>query len=123
MATKLSATSLMRLSTCDERLKKIVLKVSETFDFTVLEGHRNQAAQDLAVKQGRSKAPWPTSKHNSMPSKAVDLAPWPVDWKNEAAFNALAMAMAFEAGKQGVAIRWGGTFKSLRDLPHFELES
>lgn len=121
-SNKLSNTSLSRLATCDERLQKVVTAVAAYFDFTVLEGHRGQAAQDLAVQQGRSQTPWPKSKHNSVPSRAVDLAPYPIDWKNEAAFMALAWAVAFEAGKLGIKIRWGGTFKTLRDLPHFELE-
>ncbi len=122
MSYKLSEQSTTRLMTCDERLRSIVTEVSKRLNISVLEGHRGQAAQDLAIAQGRSQTPWPTSKHNKQPSLAVDVVPYPVDWKNESAFNILAMEMAFEAGKQGVRLRWGGTFKSFRDLPHFELE-
>lgn len=126
----LGATSLMRLSTCDERIKSIVLEVSKHFNVTVLEGHRGQAAQDLAVQQGRSKTPWPTSKHNSMPSKAVDIAPYPIDWSDTARFHLLAGAMLLVASQQGVKLRYGGDFNrngnlkddAFKDLPHFEID-
>jgi peptidoglycan LD-endopeptidase CwlK len=127
---KLGATSLMRLATCDERLKDVILEVSKHFDITVLEGHRNEAAQTLAVQQGRSKTPWPTSKHNSMPSKAVDIAPYPIDWNDTARFHYLAGLVRGIAISKGVKIRYGGDFNrdnnlkndSFKDLPHFEID-
>jgi peptidoglycan L-alanyl-D-glutamate endopeptidase CwlK len=127
--SKLGATSLMRLSTCHDLIKIVILEVSKHIDITVLEGHRNEAAQDLAVAQGRSKTPWPTSKHNLMPSKAIDIAPYPVDWSDVARFNYLAGFVKGIAAAKGIKIRWGGDWDSdnnlkeeaFKDLPHFEV--
>jgi peptidoglycan L-alanyl-D-glutamate endopeptidase CwlK len=121
MAYQFGATSLMRLSTCDEKLKEILFEAIKHFDFTVLEGHRGEAAQNLAVQQGRSQTPWPTSKHNSMPSKAVDIAPYPIDWKNIERFKELGALIKKVAAEKKIKIRWGGDFKSFKDYPHFEL--
>jgi len=72
--------SLLQLATCDERLQRIAREAIKYFDFKVIEGHRGEAAQTLAYEKGFSKTPWPYSKHNSQPSRAIDVVPWPVDW-------------------------------------------
>lgn len=125
----LSKTSQQRLSTCDPRLQVIVIAAIKRIDFTVLCGHRGQQDQDDAVARGFSKTPWPKSKHNSLPSAAVDLAPYPIDWHNLDRFKALAMIMIDEAHKAGTKIRWGGDFNrnglpddKFIDMPHFELD-
>lgn len=51
----------------------------------------------------------------------MDLAPYPIDWSNEDSFRQLATIVLEEAAKLGVELVWGGTFKTLVDLPHFEL--
>jgi peptidoglycan L-alanyl-D-glutamate endopeptidase CwlK len=111
----------MRLSTCHDKIKEIIFEAINHFDFTVLEGHRGEAAQNLAVAQKRSQTPWPKSKHNSMPSKAIDIAPYPIDWKNIERFKELGALMKKIAAEKGIALRWGGDFKSFKDYPHFEL--
>lgn len=133
----LSAVSERRLATCDQRLQKIVRAVAETHGLMVVCGHRTQAEQDEAVRLKRSKTPWPTSKHNSLPSVAVDLAPLKngtIDWNDTQAFIQLARAVLEEAEAQGVKLRWGGDWdgdgktrsegdrdERFVDLPHFEL--
>jgi len=121
--------SLRRLATCDQRLQDICHEAIEVLDFTVLEGHRNKEGQTKAFNEGKSQKQWPDSKHNSSPSIAVDLAPWPINWVDIRGFFLLAGVMFTIAHQKGIKIRWGGAFQGLErrnkseffDGPHFEL--
>lgn len=133
----LSETSKRRLSTVDPRLAAVVEDVAGRMPILVVCGHRTQAEQDDVVRRKMSKTPWPRSKHNSMPSLAVDLAPLKgkaIDWSDAAAFVAMAKAVRQAAAARGVAIRWGGDWdrdgltradgdrdERFVDLPHFEI--
>lgn len=132
MTFVLSAVSERRLATVAEPLQGIVRAVAADFPTMVVCGHRTQADQDEAVRLKRSKTPWPRSKHNSNPSRAVDLAPLKngaIDWNDKALFRVLAERMFFHAKARGVDIRWGGNFDQdgiigndrFIDMPHFEL--
>jgi len=125
---KFSAQSMSRLNTCHPVLKRLMLLVIERSDFTVLCGFRTKADQDAAVAAGNSKLAWPKSKHNISPALAVDIAPYPIDWHDEARFIALAGevkrawgAMTDEA-RCGYDLSWGGDWTTFRDLPHYELK-
>lgn len=126
---KFSAKSLERLSECDVRLQRIMHEVIKHRDCTITTGHRSQEAQDEAVRTGTSKTPWPKSKHNSMPSKAVDVVPYPVDWKDRERFANFAGFVQGIAESMGIKIRWGGDWdqdgltkdERFSDMPHFEL--
>lgn len=128
-------TSLLRLSTCDARLidlMKTAIKDSPV-DFSIVCGHRNKEDQDKACAEGKSKTPFPTSKHNSFPSQAVDICPCTADgkadWNNRAAYVAIAAHVLGLAKDKGLHIRWGGDFhedgnkttNDAWDMPHFEL--
>ncbi len=52
---------------------------------------------------------------------AVDLAPWPISWDWDE-FYPIADAMKQAADDLGVAIVWGGDWKSFPDAPHFQLD-
>jgi peptidoglycan L-alanyl-D-glutamate endopeptidase CwlK len=121
---QLSPASKDRLETCHPALKAVVYRATELspVDFTVLCGHRGEADQTAAVAAGTSKTPWPKSKHNSQPSRAVDLAPYPIDWKDAERFAILAGAILASAKLLGVEITWGGTWSTFKDRPHFELK-
>lgn len=125
-----------KLETCDTRLQQLFNRVIENFDCTVITGHRDKASQDKAFASGNSKKQWPNSKHNSKPSKAVDVAP--VEYKNGKSvinwndvhricyFAGHVMAIAKD---MGIGVRWGGDWdsdtelsdNSFDDLVHFEL--
>jgi peptidoglycan L-alanyl-D-glutamate endopeptidase CwlK len=90
-------------------------------DFTVLCGHRGREEQDRAFAEGRSKLRYPSSRHNKMPSRAVDVAPWPIDWQDERAFEQLAIHILAAASALGIKIRWGGLWRNFSDKPHYEL--
>jgi peptidoglycan L-alanyl-D-glutamate endopeptidase CwlK len=117
----LSKRSLDNLKSCHPDLQKVAHEAIKGFDFSVICGHRGKAEQDKAVATGKSKAKWPTSKHNSKPSLAFDATPVPLDWNDIAAFHAMATAMKTAARKVGVKIKWGGDFKGFFDGPHIEL--
>jgi peptidoglycan LD-endopeptidase CwlK len=128
-----SDASRKQLGTCDPRLQRVLLEVIKYFDFSVLEGHRGEEDQNRAYAKGLSQVRWPYGKHNSLPSKAADIAPYPVDWSStEAArqrFCLLAGFVLLEGLKQGVKLRWGGDWdgdldtrdEKFRDLGHFEI--
>ena len=126
---KYSAKSIERLKTCDPRLQAVFQSVLKEFDHSILCGHRNQADQDLAVSEGRSKVNWPNSQHNFMPSRAVDAAPYPIDWGDRERFTLFAGYVLGTAAQMGVKLRWGGDWRmrfdpkknEFDDLVHFEL--
>jgi peptidoglycan L-alanyl-D-glutamate endopeptidase CwlK len=127
--------SLERLNTCHPDLQRVMrAAIASGPDFSIICGHRGKAEQDEACAKGLSKTPFPTSKHNAVPSLAVDIAPYPIDWKDEARFVALARHVLAVAAELGVKLRWGGdwdgdgmtrsegdTDERFVDLPHFEL--
>jgi peptidoglycan L-alanyl-D-glutamate endopeptidase CwlK len=95
-------------------------------DFSVNEGHRNKARQDLAVEERRSFAVFPNSAHNKKPSPAVDLLPHPVRWTHHSDFFQIAAIVLNEAHVLGIRVKWGGLFKRrgnklFFDGPHFQL--
>lgn len=72
----LSPRSKDKLSTCCQELQDVVNLAIQSYDFSVVCGHRTKEDQDAAFAAKVSKAKWPESKHNYLPSKAVDLYPW-----------------------------------------------
>ncbi len=126
---KFSSTSLERLNSADEKLQDIFHEVIKYFDCTILTGHRTKENQHKAFVSGASKIDWPNGKHNSYPSKAVDVMPYPIDWndwKRICYFAGFVMAIA---KMKGYNIRWGHDWDGDTDLhdqkfndgPHFEL--
>lgn len=130
-----SRHSKRRLATCHEDLQRIAEVVIEWFDFTVLEGRRSQARQNELFRTGASQLRWPNSSHNTTPSKAIDVAPWPIDWEDRERFNYLAGALIqaaeilYSLGEIDHLLRWGGDWdrdaevkdNEFDDLVHFEL--
>lgn len=116
------------LSTCDKRLQdmaNMMLSRSE-FDLTITDGYRDETAQNWAYVNGKSKAKFGQSKHNVFPSKAIDICPYPIpkDWDpNDRKWQEMALNAMWCAGKLNIPIKWGGTFKTIRDFPHFEIEN
>lgn len=123
-------TSKARLEGCDPRLQILLNFVVRYQDCSILVGPRSEEDQMTAYKRGRSKLKWPESRHNVLPlSKAVDAAPFPIDWNDRERFVKFAGAVQLAADFLGISIRWGGdwdgdgtgTDNSFDDLVHFEL--
>jgi hypothetical protein len=115
------------------------------YDYKVICGGRDEAAQNLAHAGGYSTVTWPHSRHNhrilhvdgseELISQAVDMAPWfpelpHIRWDHEREFIYLAGYMKMAAAALGVKIRWGGDWDQDKDLydvnkpfdlGHFEL--
>ena len=136
---KFSKKSLAVIDTIDERLKKILIKAIEVVDFSVISGHRTPDEQLALFKQGRKYDGfgWNVanknmvvtncdginikSKHNEFPSKAVDIVPYPSMWSDSYKLHYLAGVMMAIAKDLNINLKWGGDFKTIKDLPHFEL--
>ena len=118
------------LSSCDERLIKIFNEVIKTVDCSVLEGHRGQSKQDKYYEEGKSKVKYPSGRHNKLPSMAVDVAPYPIDWDDREMFHLFAGFVLGIAKSMGINLRWGGDWNQnwfvddnkFDDFPHFELK-
>ncbi|MHC4992700.1 MAG: M15 family metallopeptidase [Planctomycetota bacterium] len=123
-----------RLNTCDPRLVEIFEEVIKHWDCTILQGVRPKEEQDEYFRTGRSKVQWPNSKHNVLnpgdKSRAVDVAPYPIDWNDTRRFDYFAGFVQGIAASKGITLRWGGDWDSDRDqsdqtfndLPHFEIK-
>ena len=117
-----------RINTCLPELQEILNEAIKEIDFTVLCGHRSEAEQNDYFHTGRSKVKFPNSKHNTYPSCAVDIAPYPIDWNNTARFAHLIGLVRGIALMKGYKIRVGCdwdmdgdiTDHSFMDYPHIE---
>ncbi len=126
---KFSQRSLDRLSSCHPDLRRLFIEVIRQTDCAVLCGHRNETEQNAAFEQGLSKLKFPLSKHNSLPSLAVDAVPYPVNWNDTEAFQRFAKLVLETAKRLNIPIRWGGDWNQngssaderFLDMPHFEL--
>lgn len=122
-----SKKSLQKLDTCHPLLKRVMLSAIASCDFSVICGHRGEQSQNEAYASGHSKLQWPKSKHNSLPSMAVDIVPYPIDWDDIDRFRDLASVIKVHwsqiphAEREGLELHWGGDWKTLKDFPHFEL--
>ncbi len=107
----LGAASRAKLDTCHPDLQRLMLAVAEKVNFTVLCGHRTKEEQDEAIRKRASKTPWPNSKHNSLPSRAVDVWPYvPVaglDWEDLPSGARLMGYIQGTADQMGIKIRLG----------------
>lgn len=126
---KYSNRSAIKLAECDERLQWIFNEVIDTFDHTVLVGHRNQSDQEEMYETGRSQLQWPDSNHNKIPSRAIDVIPYPIDWNDRERITLFAGFVLGTAQAMGFKLRWGGDWSrdwqtadnTFDDLVHFEL--
>ena len=125
------ARSESRLATVDPSLVAVLRSAILVFDFTIICGHRDQAAQNEAFATGASKVRWPDSTHNSFPSRAVDVAPWQpgIDWRDSLEFARLAGIIEACAFNLHVRLRFGldwdgdqrSNDQSFMDIGHIEL--
>lgn len=122
MPFTLSTASRTRLLGAHPLLQQLFAAVALRSNVTILDSQRGRAAQELAFRQGHSRAHFGQSAHNWNPAIALDVAPYPIDWNNIARFKALGAMVTTEAKARGTPISWGGTWKSLKDYPHYELD-
>lgn len=126
---KFGRKSRENLSSCDERLQKVFNEVIKHVDCSVLEGHRSKDRQNKLYEEGKTKVKYPNGRHNRQPSSAVDVTPYPVDWKDRERQTLFAGFVIGVASQMGIKLRWGGDWDQdfqvvdnrFDDFPHFEL--
>lgn len=126
---KFSDASMANYATLHFDLQRICDEAIKIVDFAIIVGHRGKSAQDNAFAAKTSKLKWPDSKHNLVPSHAMDLTPTPIDWEDRERFIYLAGVVMAVAAQLGIKLRYGGDWngngkfsdEKFSDLPHFEL--
>ena len=114
-----------RLKGVDIKLQHILRRLVKIMDVNIIEGLRTQERQNELVAKGASKTKY--SKH--IEGRAVDVAPYPIDWEDRERFHYMGGMLRGIAHEMGVKIRWGGDWdsdgeiadNSFDDLVHIEL--
>lgn len=127
-----SANSKKRLAGCHPDLQRLFETVIKNYDCTIICGRRTPAEQARLYEIGRTKVR--VSKHNSLPSMAVDVAPWHqqkphIRWDDLHSFYHFVGYVLATADQMGIKIRCGADWdgdndihdQRFHDLPHFEL--
>jgi peptidoglycan L-alanyl-D-glutamate endopeptidase CwlK len=131
-----STESKQKLLTCHPDIQRIFTAVIKNYDCVILEGARSDYDQQKAFKAGKSKCDGIKIKGKHQVdgknplSRAIDVAPFPIDWKDTARFNHFAGFVLGVAAVFGIKIIWGGDWdfdnnlkeNKFDDLVHFELE-
>ncbi len=124
-----SGRSLEKLNTCDLSLQLLFLSVVQSFDCTVVCGYRKKHAQNKAFKQGFSGVEYPNSKHNTIPSSAIDVYPYPVPRlpsgeidNNSPLWEEFMQFVKEKAKEMGIVLVCGGDWAK-KDYPHYEIET
>jgi peptidoglycan LD-endopeptidase CwlK len=127
---KFSQKSRSQLDTCCDELRLVMCNAIRELDFTIIEGYRSNHRQQELFEQGKSKVSAGYSKHNVSPSKAVDIAPYPIDWEDIPRFIYFAGRIIQIASNLNIKIRWGGDWnmdtllkEHFKDWGHFEVLS
>ena len=127
---KFGRKSRERLSTCDNKLQKLFNEVIKHVDCSILEGHREKDRQNKLYEEGKTKVKYPDGRHNRQPSSAVDVTPYPVDWKDRERQTLFAGFVIGVASQMCINLRWCGDWDQdfqvvdnrFDDFPHFELK-
>ena len=126
---KFGKRSRERLNTCNKKLQRVFNEVIKHVDCSVLEGYRDKDRQNKLFEENKTKVKYPNGRHNSYPSNAVDVTPYPVDWKDRERQTLFAGFVIGTAKQMGINIRWGGDWDQdfevadnrFDDFPHFEI--
>ena len=118
-----------QLATCDNRLQMVFNEVIKYVDCSILEGYRNEKDQNEAFRKGNSKVKYPDGRHNTNPCFAVDVLPYPIDWKDYERMTLFAGYVLGTAEQMGIKLVWGNDWDrdfqtkdtNFKDYPHFEL--
>ena len=127
-----SNSSAQKLATCDQRLQDIMNEAIKHVDIGITCGYRDKAGQDEAFNNKKSKLQFPNSKHNVIPSKAVDFVPFvdlTIVWNDKELIGNIAFFIKGIAAAKGINVRlgydWNGNFKAsdetFMDAFHIEL--
>lgn len=121
MSIVLGPRSLLRLEGVHPDLVRVVKKAAamSDMDFTVLEGLRTVERQKQLMASGATR----TMRSRHLTGHAVDIAPmvgneirwdWPL-------YNKLAPIIMNAALACDVPVEWGGSWRTFKDGPHWQL--
>ena len=118
--------SKQRLKGVKPELVNVLNELVKIMDVTIIEGLRTEARQMELLAQGKSKTKY--SKH--LEGKAVDLAPYPIDWEDRDRFHYMGGMIRGIAKQLNVPFRWGGDWdgdgevkdNGFDDLVHVEIK-
>lgn len=127
--------STAKISQLEPQLQAILHDLIKVMDVTIVWAYRGELEQNIAYDAGKSKLKFPESKHNRMPARAVDVAPYSAelrgpDWKDTQRFYYMDGIIRGIAQARGIKIRGGWDWdndgeirdQDFNDLAHFELE-
>lgn len=119
-----SAKSKQKLETCEQEIQDVLNEAIKHYDFSVIDGYRNMERQNQYFNEGVSKVRWPNSRHNTYPSGAVDIIPYPGGFdNNDEEFDRMATYILSACSRLGVRMDWGGHWENFKDMAHFELRN
>jgi peptidoglycan L-alanyl-D-glutamate endopeptidase CwlK len=140
-----SKQSRSKLETCHQDLQTVFHYVVQTRDCTVVYGHRTPEEQFELFKKGRAEVDgrWKIvkpqhvvtykdgmedpSRHNSYPSEAIDVVPYPEMWSSIDAFRQFGnyvkgvISMMLKYGTIENYIEYGGDW-NWKDYAHWQLK-
>lgn len=124
----LGAESNRQLDTCHPKIGKLIREVDrrlsklrvQRLDISAVCGHRGQAAQEQAFAAGNSDKHWPDSRHNTLPSTAVDVTPYPQMWSDPELLMLLIGFILAVSVDLDIEIEVGALWHK-RDRPHIQL--
>ena len=119
---KLSKKSLAKLNEVNPDLQKLVQNAIglSTIDFGISEGMRTKERQQILYDTGKSQ----TMNSRHLTGHAVDVYAWKdgaVSWEFED-YETINVAFSQAAKLTNILYVWGGSWKSFKDGPHFELK-
>lgn len=126
---KFGKRSKERLKGVDTKLVNVLNELIKIMDCTIIEGVRSKEKQQEYFKKGKSKIDGITKKGMHQLGKAIDLAPYPIDWNDRDRFHYMGGMIRGIAKQLNVNVRWGGDWdsdgqtkdNSFDDLVHVEI--
>ena len=126
---KFGKKSKERLKGVDTKLVNVLNELIKIMDCTIIEGVRSEEKQQEYFKKGKSKIDGITKKGMHQLGKAIDLAPYPIDWNDRDRFHYMGGMIRGIAKQLNVNVRWGGDWdsdgqtkdNSFDDLVHVEI--
>ena len=126
---KFGKKSKKQLATLHPDLQEVLNEAIKHVDFTILEGHRPQEIQDKYYEEGKTKLKYPHGRHNKVPSLAVDIWKYPVNFSDTDNQTLLAGFILGIGQAMGINLIWGNDWDrdfdtsntGFKDYPHIEI--
>lgn len=110
-----SKASLARLANTTPRQIDLWMTIADHWDVSIIETYRTPERQLALYNQGPHVTKVKFGKHNTMPSEAVDAAPYPIDWNDTDQFIRFTYFVKGVAAEKGYAIRNGADWDNDND--------